>query len=242
MRSNLRKSVAAVVILIGFAHGAAAQNVGVTGRATDETGAALPGTLVEASSPALIEGARSAVTDGEGLYTITALRPGEYTVTFTLPGFRTVVREGVVLSGVVLVTVNAELPVGGVEETLTVTGRAPDVDIRNVVQETTLDEAVRNNLPTGRNILQMAELIPGMTVGDGGGATAHDVGGNRLNRGNTQIHGSRAVDSMQQFDGHTRPTARRACRGSATSTRARLRSSSTKRARSRPRPSRGACG
>ena len=201
-RTCLAVVIVVIIIFVGSVHGAWAQNVGITGRATDETGAALPGTLVEAASPALIEGVRSTVTDGEGLFTITALRPGEYTVTFTLPGFRTVVRDGVVLSGVVLVTVNAELPVGGVEETLTVTGRAPDVDIRNVVQETTLDEEVRNNLPTGRNVLQMAELIPGMTVGDGGGATAHDVGGNRLNRGNTQIHGSRAVDSLQQFDGH----------------------------------------
>lgn len=204
MRNNLCKPVPVVILLLllGAASGAWAQNVGITGRATDETGGALPGTLVEASSPALIEGTRSAVTDSEGLFTITALRPGEYTVTFTLPGFRTVVRDGVVLSGVVLVTVNAELPVGGVEETLTVTGRAPDVDIRNVVQETTLDEEVRNNLPTGRNILQMGELIPGVTTGDGGGGTAHDVGGIRLNRGNNQIHGSRAIDSMQQFDGH----------------------------------------
>lgn len=175
------------------------QNVGFTGRVTDETGAVLPGVTVEARSPALIEQARATVTDGGGLFTIIDLRPGDYSVTFTLPGFSTVVREGVELSGAVLVTVNAQMQVGAVEETVTVTGQAPDVDIRNVVQETTLNDEVRNELPTGRNIRQMSELIPGMTIDVTG--SSHDVGGTELNRGNSQIHGSRGGDYNEEFDG-----------------------------------------
>ena len=176
-----------------------AQNVGLTGRVTDETGGVLPGVTVEARSPALIEQVRTAVTDGEGLFTITDLRPGEYAVTFSLPGFQTLVRDGIELSGSVIATVNAELGVGAVEETITVTGDSPDVDIRNVVQETTLDHEVRSALPTGRNLVQMSELIPGITIQVSG--SVHDVGGTELNRGASMIHGSRATDYTMQTDG-----------------------------------------
>lgn len=176
-----------------------AQNVGLTGRVTDETGAVLPGVTVEARSPALIEQVRSTTTDGQGLFTITDLRPGDYSVTFQLTGFSTVVREGIELSGSVMATVNAQLVVGSLEETITVTGQAPSVDIRNVVQETTLDEEVRSALPTGRNLVQMSELIPGVTMSVSG--SEHDVGGTELNRGASMIHGSRTTDYTMQFDG-----------------------------------------
>ena len=173
-----------------------AQNVGLTGRVTDETGGVLPGVTVEARSPVMIEQVRTAVTNGEGLFTIIDLRPGEYSATFLLPGFQTLVRDGIVLSGSAMATVNAQLQVGAVEETITVTGDTPDVDIRNVVQETALDTETRRLLPTGRSLTQMAELIPGVTVSVG-----HDVGGTELNRGASMIHGSRAQDYTMQFDG-----------------------------------------
>ena len=189
----------AILCLLLLPTGAWAQNVGLTGRVTDETGGVLPGVTVEARSPALIEQVRTAVTDGEGLFTITNLRPGDYSVTFTLPGFSSLVRDGINLSGSMIATVNAEMAVGAVEETITVTGDSPDVDIRNVVQETTLDHEVRSALPTGRNLVQMSELIPGVTMAVSG--SSHDVGGTELNRGASMIHGSRATDYTMQFDG-----------------------------------------
>ena len=178
---------------------ASAQNVGIAGRVTDTTGGVLPGVTVEASSPALIEQARTVVSDGQGLYTIIDLRPGEYTVTFTIPGFTTVVREGITLSGAMIATVNAELRVGGVEESITVTGETPDVDIRNVVQQEVLDTEIREALPTGRSQLHMSELIPAVTVTITG--RNHDVGGTNINRGSSQTHGSLPGDYSMQFDG-----------------------------------------
>jgi hypothetical protein len=94
----------------------------VTGTVRDTSGAVLPGVTVEASSPALIEKVRTAVTDGTGQYRIVDLRPGVYTVTFALPGFNTSRREGIELTGSLTAAVNAELRVGSLEETVTVTG------------------------------------------------------------------------------------------------------------------------
>ena len=96
----------------------------------------LPGVTVEAASPALIEKVRTVVTDGEGRYNIVDLRPGTYAVTFTLAGFSTLKREGIVLTSGFTATVNAELPVGALEETITVTGATPLVDTQNVRKQT----------------------------------------------------------------------------------------------------------
>src|SRR2546422_10776493 len=100
----------------------------ITGVIKDPSGAVLPGVTVEAASPALIEKVRSVVSDGTGQYRIQDLRPGTYVVTFTLPGFSTVKRGGIELSTGITATVNAELKVGTVEETITVSGAAPAVD------------------------------------------------------------------------------------------------------------------
>ena len=107
---------------------ASAQAV-ISGVVRDASGAVLPGVTVEAASPALIEKVRTAVTDGTGQYAIENLRPGLYTVTFTLPGFATVQREGVELSGSFTARINADLRVGAIEETITVTGETPVVDV-----------------------------------------------------------------------------------------------------------------
>src|SRR5690242_9607593 len=106
-----------------------AQNTGISGTVRDTAGAVVPGVTVEASSPALIEGTRSVVTGEQGLYQIIDLRPGVYTVTFTLTGFQTVKVERVELSGSFTATVNAELKVGALQETITVTGQTLAVDI-----------------------------------------------------------------------------------------------------------------
>src|SRR5439155_19863419 len=100
----------------------------IAGVVRDASWAVLPGVTVEASSPALIERVRSVVTAGTGQYRIELLPPGEYTVTFTLPGFSTVKREGIQLTGTFTAAIDAELRVGAIEETITVTGETPIVD------------------------------------------------------------------------------------------------------------------
>ena len=138
------RSVARSLFLLGFlllptfAH---AQTT-LAGVVRDASGAVLPGVTVEASSSALIEKARSAVTDGSGQYRITDLPPGTYSVTYMLPGFSRVVREGLTLSGSGAITVDVELRVGGLEETLTVTGEAPVVDVQTTRRETVLSNEV----------------------------------------------------------------------------------------------------
>src|SRR2546425_3986874 len=111
----------------------------ITGAVRDTSGAVLPGVTVEATSPALIERVRSVVTDGTGQYRIENLRPGVFTVTFTLPGFATVKREGIELTGAFTATVNGELRVGAVEETVTVSGETPTVDVQSTTQQRVLD-------------------------------------------------------------------------------------------------------
>ena len=101
----------------------------LTGTVRDGSGGVLPGVTVEASSPVLIEKTRSAVSDGSGQYRIVDLRPGTYTLTFTLPGFVTVKRDGIELTGSQTITIPAEMRVGGIEETITVTGESPVVDV-----------------------------------------------------------------------------------------------------------------
>src|SRR5688572_14615582 len=111
----------------------------LAGTVEDASGAVLPGVTVEITSPALIEKVRTAVTDGSGQYRITELRPGTYSMTFTLPGFTTVKRENVNVSGIAVITINAELRVGGVQETITVTGETPIVDVQSTRRQAVLD-------------------------------------------------------------------------------------------------------
>src|SRR5688572_11131777 len=119
-----------------------AQQASITGVVRDSSGAVLPGVTVEASSPALIEGVRSAVTDGTGRFRIEELRPGDYVVTFSLPGFAVVRREGIQLTGTFVATVNVELRVGALQETITVTGEASTVDVQSTVRQRVLDREV----------------------------------------------------------------------------------------------------
>src|SRR6476661_4240023 len=119
--------LAAVCLMVPAA--AFAQSA-LAGTVKGATGAVLPGVTVEAASPVLIEKVRTTVTDGQGLYKLIDLRPGIYTVTFTLPGFSVFKREGLELPASFTATVNAEMRVGGVEETVTVSGVSPTVDIQ----------------------------------------------------------------------------------------------------------------
>ena len=176
----------------------------IAGVVKDASGAVLPGVTVETSSPALIEKTRSVVTDGTGQYKIVDLRPGPYSVTFTLTGFNTVKREGIDMAGAMTATVNAEMKVGTVEETITVTGETPIVDVQNVAQQRVMGHDVIDAIPTARGFLALAVLVPGVNIsgGNGGGAIGQDVGGTV---GDTMqqltIHGSRANDQRINMDG-----------------------------------------
>ena len=114
----------------------------ITGSVKDTSGAVLPGVTVEASSPELIEKVRGAVTDATGQYRIENLRPGRYTVTFTLAGFSTVRREEIDIAGSATFAVNVELRVGTLEETITVTGESPIVDVQTARREWLLVDPV----------------------------------------------------------------------------------------------------
>src|SRR6185436_5627263 len=124
---RLARVVSTLLLVIGLPAVAFAQ-ASIAGVVRDTSGAVLPGVTVEAASPALIEKVRTVVTDGSGAYRIIELRPGTYTVTFSLAGFSTVKREGIMLEGTFVANVNAEMRVGAVEETITVTGSTPVVD------------------------------------------------------------------------------------------------------------------
>src|ERR1700730_5810014 len=123
----------------------------IAGTAKDPSGAVLPGVVVEATSPALLEKVRTAASDGTGQYRIEDLRPGVYTVTFTLQGFSTVRREGIELSGSFTATINADLKVGALAETVTVTGETPVVDVQSARREVTLNSDAIKSIPTVRS-------------------------------------------------------------------------------------------
>ena len=125
-----------------------ASSSGIAGVVRDASGGVLPGVTVEAASPALIEKVRSVVSDGEGRFNIVDLRPGTYTVTFTLASFSTFKREGIELPSGFTATVNAEMKVGALEETVTVTGAAPLVDTQNVRKQSVVSSDLLNVLPS----------------------------------------------------------------------------------------------
>ncbi len=138
----------------------AAAQASIAGVVRDPSGAVLPGVTVEASSPVLIEKVRTSVTDGSGLYRIVDLRAGTYTVTFTLPGFSTVKRDGIELTGALTASVNADMRVGAVEETITVTGETPIVDVQSVRRQATISSDVLTSIPTARGYSGVMLLVP----------------------------------------------------------------------------------
>jgi hypothetical protein len=200
MRALVKFAVAlSVAILLPAAAFAQASLAGVV---RDTSGAVLPGVTVEAASPVLIEKVRTATTDGNGQFQIIDLRPGAYSITFTLPGFNTFKRDGVDLSGAATVTVNAELRVGALEETVTVTGEAPTVDIQNTTRQQVLNTETINQIPTGRNYQNLGILIPGVTAVNNGQTRQQDVGGALGdNMAYLMIHGSKPADMRVMQNG-----------------------------------------
>jgi hypothetical protein len=187
---------AVLLVLLLLPSAASAQFAGaITGVAKDASGGVLPGVTVEAASPALIEKVRSVVTDATGQYRIVDLRPGTYSVTFTLPGFSTVKREGIEITGTFVATVNGDLKVGTLEETITVTGETPVVDVQSVKVQQTVSNDIIRAIPSSRSAGGIQALIPGMSSnGDSGGIRG---GGGSAG----SIHGGKGGDSRTYADG-----------------------------------------
>jgi hypothetical protein len=165
----------------------------IAGVVRDASGAVIPGVTVEAASPALIEKARTAVTDEQGLYRIIDLRPGTYTVTFSLSGFATVKREGIELSAGFTAPVNAEMKVGALEETITVSGASPIVDTQSVAKRQVVASEVIDALPTAKTWNTIGNTVVGVQMAVNPGSTP-DVGGSGAEAAvNVAIHGGGQV-------------------------------------------------
>ena len=180
---------------------ASAQTIG--GMVTDATGGVLPGVTVEARSPALIEQVRTAVTDASGQYRIVALEPGVYAVTFSLAGFSTLLREGIALTTGFTANVDAEMAVGALEETVTVTESSPVIDVQSIEQSQSIGRDVFEALPTARQFDSLALLIPAMNI-QGGPSTSLSIdtaGISGEGRNRLSIHGSNETDGEIQLDG-----------------------------------------
>ena len=197
---NRSKCALGVLLSVLLVPAVARAQGSIAGVVKDSSGAVLPGVPVEASSAALIEKVRSVITDGAGQYKIVDLRPGSYVVTFTLTGFNVVKREGIELTGSFAATVNGDLTVGSVTETVTVSGESPIVDIQSTKRSNVIPASVIDALPTSRSQYTMAVLIPGATRGGG----LQDVGGTRTMQITTfSIHGSRQFDQRLMINGIT---------------------------------------
>ena len=201
MRRALRQYAPALLLVLGLLalpSVGAAQVLGtVAGTVKDPSGGVLPGVTVEVSSPALIEKVRNSATDGSGQYRIINLPPGQYTVTFSLTGFSTIRREGVEVSPNFTSNVDGELRVGAVQETITVTGESPIVDIQSSAQTRTMTDQAFKELPSGGSWIQMAALVPAVV------ASNMDVGGVLGDQTGAMVsaHGSRPADGVSMIDG-----------------------------------------
>src|SRR5262245_58078109 len=202
-RAQRWMAYAVLAMLAAWPGHAAGQSTGsIAGLVRDTSGAVMPGVSVEASSPALIERTRSAVTDTQGQYKIVDLPPGVYTVTFTLAGFNTVKREGIELTASFTAPVNAELRVGELQETITVSGQSPLVDTQNVTQKKSMTTEIIDGLPTARTFQSLTVLVPGVQAYSVGGGSGQDVGGSAGESWTTMsIHGSSRLAMPLLFDG-----------------------------------------
>lgn len=161
----------------------------ITGVARDSSGGVLPGVTVEAASPVLIEKVRSVVTDDSGGYRLVDLRPGLYSVTFTLPGFNTYRRDGIELTGSLTAVVDGEMRVGALEETITVSGETPIVDVQSTGKQSVISAETIGTVPTGRSFATLGVLLPGVN------SSGNDVGGSLGDpQASISAHGGRPND------------------------------------------------
>ena len=180
---------------------AAGQGIGaasIVGVVKDSSGGVLPGVTVEAASPVLIEKARATVTDGEGRYRIAELRPGTYSVTFTLAGFATFKRDALELTANFVATINADLRVGALSETVVVTGETPLVDARSVAKGAVISQATLTALPTSKSVGSMLAFVPGAVSPTNG----VDMGGTKGEQSvRISVFGARPNDMRQMTNG-----------------------------------------
>lgn len=195
MARRITRALLTFGVVIFLSSAAYAQSA-IVGVVKDASGATMPGVTVEASSDVLIEKVKTAITDGDGGYRIADLRPGTYSVTFTLTGFKTFRRDGLVLPSEFTATLNAELGVGALEETITVSGASPVVDVSSTTKAQVLDRETLDAIPTGRTIQGMGQLITGVSL------NAPDVGGSRaMQQTYMSGHGAGASQVTVQVDG-----------------------------------------
>src|SRR5262249_25653774 len=157
MRQQLPGSIpcAVVFLCVLLAPSVVRAQASIAGVVKDESGGVLPGVTVEAASPVLIEGVRAVSTDDQGRYRIESLRPGPYKLTFSLSGFTTLTRTGVDVPSDTVVTVNAEMKVGTLEESLTVSGQSPQVDVLQASRTQVLTRTIIDSLPVSRNVMSI---------------------------------------------------------------------------------------
>src|SRR5687768_13854173 len=188
------QTLTVLVFCVGMLPAAAWAQATIAGEVRDSSGGVLPGVSVEASSPALIEKVRTAVSDSNGRYRIENLQPGTYTVVFTLPGFTTYRREALAVGGTGVISIDADLRVGGVQETITVTGETPVVDVASTKREITLDNETMRALPSVRSYSYLLTTVPGLQTNV-----------NNVNSGPVfaifPIHGGRGVESRLTVEG-----------------------------------------
>ena len=165
MRTALKCLTLLVVLLLPAT---ALAQASLTGTVRDASGGVLPGVTVEASSPVLIEKTRTAVTDSTGQWRIVDLHPGTYSLSFSLPGFNTVKRDNIELTGSQTLTIPVDMRVGGIEETITVTGESPVVDVQNSRREVVLSSETIQRIPATRAAGALLNTAPGVIVGDTG--------------------------------------------------------------------------
>ena len=195
MRTSSR--ILAILFCLTMLPASAYAQASITGVVKDTSGAVLPGVTVEAASPALIEKVRTAVTDGNGQYRIVDLRAGTYAVTFTLTGFSTVKREDIELTGAFTATVNADLKVGTVAETITVSGETPIVDVQSARRQATVSGDVIATIPSSRAYGAIFSLNPAVTMGAGAALDIQVMPGLAVFGG----AGGRGTEGRVQLDG-----------------------------------------
>ena len=185
----------ALTLFVGWPTITHAQSA-IAGVVKDESGAVLPGVTVEASSDALIEKTRSVETDGQGAYRIVDLRPGVYTVTFSLSGFQTIKRERLELAANFTANINGDMKVGSLEESVTVSGASPVVDVQTNAKTQVLSRDVLDAVPTARTIQSIGQLVVGVNL------SSPDVGGSRaMQQTYFAIHGTGAAQTVVMVDG-----------------------------------------
>lgn len=191
MRAAVRAAFCSVFLLIPTL---ALAQATITGTVRDTSGGVLPGVTVEANSPAIQGTSRVAVSDGAGIYRIIDLPPGAYSVTATLPGFRTIRQDNVQVGGSATITIPIQMAVGGLEETITVTSESPVVDLQSVKRETVLDQDVISAVPGARTVGSLLNATPGLTVDNNGinptpTMTFFSARGGQANEGRMTVNG-----------------------------------------------------